>query len=307
MNFTQIRNVIAVAQAKSVSRAAEQLHVAQPSISKSIKALENELGILIFERTGTGMSLTTYGESWLRHARVVQSELTRGMAELAEFKQGITERVLVAGSPLVLPSLLPRAVARTIEQHPGTHFHLLDGSGLTGNNLSHAFEEGAVDMVLSIFDHSKQSENLQYEFLFDASVRLIVRKAHPLLEEEKIDGEMLAQYFCVGPPKNGRVRFLIDYEFRKAGLKAPNIQVETSDRQTVKSIVMNSDMIGFSSFHPACEPLDSHQYSILPVPINITPWPIGIITRISSVFPPAAEYFKAQLRTIVDSNEALTT
>jgi DNA-binding transcriptional LysR family regulator len=304
MNMTQIRNVVAVAQARNVSRAAELLHVAQPSITKSIKALEAELGVALFKRSRTGMSLTIYGESWLRHARVVQSELSRGVAELEEMKKGVAQQILVAGAPLVTPKLLPDAISRTLAESPNTHFSLIDGTLLTGNRLRNAFEEGSVDLVLSIFDPGDESENLAYEFLFDVDIRFIVRKDHPVLQHKSINWGHLADYPWIGPPLGSRVRALLDYEFRKVGITPPHIQIETSDRAARGYLLESRDMIGFSSYHPSCENLDLDRFKILPMNTVITPWSIGIIRRMSSEIPPITEQFIGHIRDIVNSSTA---
>lgn len=304
MNMTQIRNVVAVAHARSVSRAAEQLHVAQPSITKSIKALEEELGAPLFKRSRTGMSLTIYGESWLRHARVVQSELSRGVAELEEMKKGVAQKILVAGAPLVTPNLLPEAISRTLAEKPDTHFSLIDGTQLTGKRLRTAFEEGSIDLALSIFDPGDDSENLAYEFLFDVDIRFIVRKDHPVLQHKPINWGHLGDYPWIGPPLGSRVRTLLDYEFRKMGIKPPRIQVESSDRMARGYLLTSRDMIGFSSYHPSCETLDFDHFKVLPMDTTVKPWSIGIIKRMNSQFPPITEKFIAHIRDIVDSSTA---
>jgi DNA-binding transcriptional LysR family regulator len=304
MNMTQIRNVVAVAQTRNVSRAAELLHVAQPSITKSIKALEEELGVPLFERSRTGMSLTIYGESWLRHARVVQAELSRGVAELEVMKKGVAQQILVAGTPLVTPRLLPEAISRTLTERPDTHFRLIDGSQLIGSKLRAAFEEGSVDLVLSIFDPGDDSENLAYEFLFDVDIRFIVRKNHPVLQRNPINWGHLADYPWMGPPIGSRVRALLDYEFRKVGITPPHIQVESTDRLARGYLLANRDMIGFSSYHPSCEVLDLDDLEVLPMNTAIKPWSIGIIRRMSSELSPVTEQFIAHIREIVDSSTA---
>lgn len=74
MTFTQLKYVVEVASAGTISKAAEKLYIAQPSLTAAIKELESEFGITIFQRTNKGVVLTKEGEEFLGYARQVISQ-----------------------------------------------------------------------------------------------------------------------------------------------------------------------------------------------------------------------------------------
>ena len=97
MELYQLRTFAAVAEESHLTRAAERLHLSQPAVSGHVKALESELGVRLFERTSTGMALTTAGSELLEHARRVLSAAD-DVKRAAQQMQGDVAGILRVGT-----------------------------------------------------------------------------------------------------------------------------------------------------------------------------------------------------------------
>src|SRR5260370_36228216 len=103
----QVRYFCAVAEPGSFSRAAEQSHVSQPSLSKQILKLEDELGARLFDRLGRSVRLTELGKTFLPRARAVLRELEAAKGDVVEGKEFIGGTITVGVIPTVAPYFLP--------------------------------------------------------------------------------------------------------------------------------------------------------------------------------------------------------
>jgi LysR family hydrogen peroxide-inducible transcriptional activator len=108
MELHQLRYFCAVAETGNFSRAAEQSHVSQPSLSQQILKLEEELGARLFDRLGRSVRLTELGKTFLPRARAVLRELEAAKGDVAERKEFVGGPVTVGVIPTVGPYFLPR-------------------------------------------------------------------------------------------------------------------------------------------------------------------------------------------------------
>ena len=112
MELHQLRYFCAVAEAGSFSRAAEQSHVSQPSLSQQIMKLEDELGARLFDRLGRSVRLTEAGQTFLPRARAVLRELEAARGDVVEQKDSVGGSVTIGVIPTVAPYFLPQRLTR---------------------------------------------------------------------------------------------------------------------------------------------------------------------------------------------------
>lgn len=149
MELRQLRYFLALANHLHFGRAAKSLHIAQPSLSQQIKALEEKLGVTLFERSKRRVTLTTDGEALLPYARELVALADDAQAELAERGGLRIGRVRLGTTPTLGGHLLPTIIHHFFEAHPGVELTITeDGT----DQLARALDEGRLDLALMVED-----------------------------------------------------------------------------------------------------------------------------------------------------------
>jgi DNA-binding transcriptional LysR family regulator len=145
VQFHQLAYFVAVAEHRHFTRAAEQVRVAQPSLSQQIRALEHDLGAPLFHRIRGNVSLTEAGETLLPIARRILAEAESGRLAIRELDELDRGRVRLGAPPSLCTGLLPAMLAAFRRRYPGIQLELHEsGSG----DLRQRLSEGALDLAL---------------------------------------------------------------------------------------------------------------------------------------------------------------
>ncbi|WP_432092668.1 LysR substrate-binding domain-containing protein [Streptomyces sp. bgisy100] len=147
MQFQQLRYFVAVAETRHFTRAAEQVHVAQPSLSQQIRALERELGADLFSRARGHVALTDAGEALLPLARRILADTETARYAVQEVVQLRRGRVRLGATPSLCTGLLPDVLRAFHDRHPGIEL-LLEESG--SHDLVRGLARGGLDLALLI-------------------------------------------------------------------------------------------------------------------------------------------------------------
>jgi DNA-binding transcriptional LysR family regulator len=147
MQFQQLHYFVAVAETRHFTRAAERVHVAQPSLSQQIKALEKELGAELFSRARGNVALTDAGEALLPLARRIIADAETARHEVQELVQLRRGRVRIGATPSVCTGLLPEVLRLFHDLHPGIEL-LIEESG--SHDLVRELARGGLDLALVV-------------------------------------------------------------------------------------------------------------------------------------------------------------
>ena len=186
MEMHQLRYVVAVARARNYSRAAEQCHVAQPSLSQQIQKLEDELGERLFDRLKREVKLTPHGEAFLPRAARILEEVDAAQREAADAQTLLRGTVALGVLPTIAPYLLPVAMSAFMEKFSGVN--LLVQEDTTARLLAQVC---ACEIDFALASLPIRDERLVVRELFSEELLLALPPGHRLARKRAIHGRDL--------------------------------------------------------------------------------------------------------------------
>jgi LysR family transcriptional regulator, hydrogen peroxide-inducible genes activator len=146
MELHQIRSFCAVARVGSFTRAAEELGIAQPSLSQQIRTLEKKVGTPLFERLGRKVRLTAYGEAFREPALRILQQVVMAENSLANLRDGVRGRLRVGVIPTILPYLIAPHIGGFLKEFPEVDLQLIEE---TTARLVEQLQAGEIDMAVT--------------------------------------------------------------------------------------------------------------------------------------------------------------
>jgi LysR family carnitine catabolism transcriptional activator len=216
MNITlqQLTVFVRVADAGNFSEAARSMAVSQPALSRTVKALEDEVGERLFDRNTRNVHLTPAGLALRPVAERLIAEFTGSFTELAQFVAGRAGRITIAALPSVAAALLPRALARFQAERPSVEVLILDG--LSGS-ITEAVASGRAEIGLTV--QSPHTDALSYRPLLADDFGLVCRADDRLASVTgKLTWSVFADRPFIAMAPSSSVRTMTDAAFLQCGL-----------------------------------------------------------------------------------------
>ncbi|MFA7945096.1 transcriptional regulator CynR [Pseudomonas brenneri] len=180
MLLRHIRYLLAVADHRNFTRAAEALHVSQPTLSQQIKQLEETLGAPLLDRSGRTVSLTDAGQAYVRFARLALQDLqagTRAMHDVQNLSRG---NLRLAMTPTFTAYLIGPLLAQFYRLYPGISVSVEE---MTQDRLEHALTEDLLDIGLGFT--GEHMPDIACQALFVEALSLVASASHPTLSRKQ--------------------------------------------------------------------------------------------------------------------------
>lgn len=234
MELRHLRYFLAAADASHFRRAAEAMHVSQPTLSQQIKQLERELGTILFDRIAKRVRLTAAGETLRHHAQRVFQELDEAQVALLEL-DGLKRGKLHVGAVQTLNTyLIPPIIARFATLHPGV---FLTVEELAAGQIEQELLRGRLNLGVSFV--SPSSTEIHSEPLFDEELVLIVSSRHRLARRTTLKIRELDAEPLILLPTSFYPRQLFDEKAREVGV-CPRVVVEMNSIEGILAAIRSS-------------------------------------------------------------------
>lgn len=243
MDLKQLLAIVTVSETRSVTRAAEILHLVQPAVTRQIRLLEQELGVTLFERNRNGMQPTEAGETMVIHARRVLHDVARAKAEVGPSLESVRGLVTMGLLPSTTELLVVPLVKAVTTQHPGIKLRLR--VGYSGDLQKH-LDRDEVDAALLY--EAQGGPTLNTRPLLSEKLWAVAAKGSGLSIRDSVPLVELARHPLALPAPGQGIRTLLNAAAAAENLELePTIETDSMDVQ--KRLAASG---GFWTALPAC-------------------------------------------------------
>ena len=264
MTIQQIRYAITIVETGSLNKAAERLFVSQPSLTTSMKELERELGITVFNRTGKGVTLTPDGLEFIAYARQLASQYD-DMLEHFGKSGGMKKKFGVSAQHY---SFAVKAFVEMVKSYDTRKYEFAIRECKTGEVIDDVVRMRSEIGILYLSDFNRRviqkllkSADLEFTHLINCDAYVYLWRGHPLAGEKEISFDMLSEYPCLSFEQGESASFYYSeevfssHEFQRT--------IKTCDRATTLNL-----MVGLNGYILCsgiiCEELNGDDFVAVP-------------------------------------------
>ncbi len=240
MDLRQLRYYIAVYEQGSVSRAASEIPISQPALTRSIRLLENELGVSLLQRHARGVIPTSAGERFYRHAYRILADCSQAREDIRDAGDSLSGEIVIGVAALFAYTVMERIVGEFCEKHPEVRITVTQG--LLGDLLS-GLERGEIELALCNFPVQSLPHTHVAEALMELHSYAYVSTEHPLAGPSEVTWRAVAEARWVNfnqPHSQEAFQAL----FLNQNIAPPRTPVLTNSLALIKSMIIRRGFIG---------------------------------------------------------------
>ncbi len=290
MNLSQLKAFLAVAQDRSFSRAAEKLYLTQPAVSKQIQALEEGLGMRLFDRVGRSILLTEAGNILQDHAHIVFQTLEEARETITQLRGLQRGHLRISAASTIGTYMLPQPLGELKAQFPGIEISLAitNKARVVQQVLNHEVELGFVGPPV------EPAELEREEYLLDELV-LILAPTHRLAREESVGVAELAEEVFILREQGSGTREIMEEELGRVHLSLKKAMELGSTEAIKQAVAANLGVSIVSKFAISLEILQG-RLAVARLPELNLSRQLFVIHHGGRTLSPAAQEFCSLLR-----------
>jgi DNA-binding transcriptional LysR family regulator len=293
LKLRDLRLLDAVVRSRSMAKAATQLNISQPAVSKSIAELEHVLGVRLLDRSRQGIVPTEYGRALLDCGVAMLDDLRQGVKKIEFLADPTAGEVRIGCHPFIAPNFVTAAIDRVSRRHSRIMFHLVIAEA---DALHRELRDRSVDLLITRRWGPLSDERLDFEFLFDESFVVVAGAQNPWARRRKIElAELVNESWVLPPPESGFGSAAMQ-AFSSSGLGYPRTTVVAVPQEVRMSLLATGRFLTIFPVSVLKFSTKRSELRALPVDLPIARVPNGIVTLKSRAISPVAQLFVGRAR-----------
>ena len=289
LRLRDLHVLLTVIQCGSMAKAARQLSVSQPAISKAITDLEHTLGVRLMDRGPQGIEPTLYGNALVRRGLAVFDELRQAVGEIEYLANPTAGEVRIGCNESLSAALLPALIERLSEQHPGVTLHVSQMSRPITVEIQQ-LRDRKVDLIVGRGIFPIPEDDLKAELLFEEPLLVVAGAQSQWTRRRKLELAELVDAKWILYPPDGAPGVLVEQAFRTQGLAVPRPRITTSSFHLREALLTTGEYLTvipacmlrvFNARHPTVKSL--------PIDLGVGTRPVAIFTLKNRTLSPVAE------------------
>lgn len=276
VKFRHLQAFTEVARHRSVVKAAGVLNISQPAVTKTIRELEELLGVPLTEREGRGIRITRYGEVFLKHAGAAMSALRQGLDSVSHERGGEAPLIRIGALPTVSSHIMPMAIDLFLKEKTWSRIKIVTGENAV---LLEQLRFGELDLVVGRLASADRMAGFVFEHLYSEQVVFAVRAGHPLLSSSDSVFSRLGDFPILMPTQSSIIRPFVDQFLIANGVSRLPSQIETVSDAFGRAFVLSSDAVWIISAGVVTRDAEDGRLAMLPIDTAETRGPVGLTMR----------------------------
>jgi DNA-binding transcriptional LysR family regulator len=289
LKLRDLHILLTVVQRGSMAKAAAELAISQPAVSKAIADMEHTLGLRLLDRGRNGIEPTAYGRALARRGLAVFDELKHGVEELAFLADPTAGELRIGSTESVAAGLLPAVIERFSREHPRVH---LDVAQAVISTLHYReLRERSIDLLLGRIPTPFAEDDLETDIVYDDQVVVVAGRQSKWARARRLKLADLAGEAWILPPADTLPGSLAAELFRAGGAELPSAPVTTLSMHLCCRLAATGGFV--TTLPTSVLRFGGRDLSlkVLPIRLPLQPRPVGIVTLKNRTLSPVAKLF----------------
>ncbi len=299
LKLRQLRLLIAVGRNGNIQGAARELGISQPAATKMIQDLELDFEVKLFDRTNRGVIPTVFGETLIRHGKLIFSQVSTAAQELDDLSEGNSGRIVVGTLLAAAPILLPAAIDILLRERPKVAIKITEG---TNEVLMPTLLSGEIDMVVGRLPSHRHRDKITQQKLFDDHIVAVVGNQHPLANIRGLSFEEAKPFGWLLTPLDTTLRRQVDQYFVSQDQYVPPLSIESVSFLANRTLLQSRDLIGLMPADVVAQDVRNGFLSQLDWKVPFGDRPVGVSYRSADSLSPAGQAFMKALHKAAEAH-----